>query len=176
MSTSALDIRYGTEKDHVLLADFGRQAFIDAFGAYNTAEDLTAYLAGAFSPEIQAAELSDPDSIFLIAEISGRIAGFARLLNGHAPAFLQAEKPIELVRIYVAKDLTRNGIGSILLQRCLDEAAKHSCDLIWLGVWEHNKKALNFYTKWGFSEAGSQNFLLGSDLQTDLVLGRKVPS
>ena len=47
-------------------------------------------------------------------------------------------------------------------------------DLIWLGVWEQNPRAIAFYTKWGFVEVGAQTFRLGSDLQRDLVMAREL--
>ena len=174
MKTLQPEIRYGTVEDDVKLYEFGRRAFEETFGPYNTLADMAAYLAGAFSPEKQAAELRDPAAVFLIAEISGQIAGYARLLMGAPPASIQAQRPVELVRIYAEKGLIGQGIGSALMQKCLDEAARAGCDVIWLGVWERNENALTFYRKWGFIEAGSQDFLLGSDLQTDLVLARPV--
>lgn len=169
-----LSIRYGTAADNILLADFGRRAFSDTFSHDNTPADMAAYLASAFSPEKQASELADTASIFLIAEIAEQMVGFARLLTGTAPAFIEAEKPVELVRIYADKKWVGRGIGSALLQRCLVEGARRNCDVIWLGVWERNEHALAFYLRWGFMVVGSQDFLLGSDLQTDLVLTRSL--
>jgi GNAT superfamily N-acetyltransferase len=167
-------IRYGTVADHVQLFEFGRRAFEETFCPYNDPADMAAYLAGAFSPEKQAAELMEPTSVFLIAEISGQMAGFARLLIGPAPAFIQAKRPLELVRIYADKRLIGRGVGSALMQRCLDEASQRSCDVIWLGVWEKNEPALSFYHCWGFIQVGIQPFQLGADLQTDLVMARPV--
>jgi ribosomal protein S18 acetylase RimI-like enzyme len=41
---------------------------------------------------------------------------------------------------------------------------------LWLGVWERNPRAIAFYRKSGFSDAGTTTFQLGSDLQTDRVM------
>jgi len=43
---------------------------------------------------------------------------------------------------------------------------------LWLGVWEHNPRAIAFYAKCGFHDRGSQPFLVGSDLQNDRVMVR----
>ena len=48
------------------------------------------------------------------------------------------------------------------------------CDIVWLAVWERNHRAIAFYRKWGFVEVGNQSFLLGDDLQNDLVMQRIV--
>ncbi len=64
-------IRHGTADDHALLAELGARTFRDTFAANNAPEDMAMYLAHAFTPEKQAAELADPSSSFLIAEVGG---------------------------------------------------------------------------------------------------------
>ena len=174
MAAPNVKIRYGTALDNVILSEFGRKAFDDTFRAENDPDNMAAYLTGAFSPEKQAAELVDPASVFLMAEIEGALVGFARLLEGESPAFLDAKKPIELVRIYAGKEWIGQGVGSALMRESLEEAVRKGCDVIWLGVWEQNERAIRFYYRWGFHERGRQEFLLGSDRQTDLVLARSV--
>ena len=174
MASPELKLRRAVQADYVILAEFGRRAFLETFGPDNRPEDMEAYLAGAFSPELQAAEIAEMGSVFLIAEIDGVLAGYARLLEGHAPEGLQAEHPVELVRIYADQPWIGHGVGSALMQGCLDEADRMGCDWIWLGVWERNERAIGFYHKWGFSRLGTHIFKLGSDLQTDLILARRI--
>ena len=40
----------------------------------------------------------------------------------------------------------------------------------WLGVWEYNKNAIEFYKHMGFKKFSEHSFLLGDDNQTDLLL------
>jgi diamine N-acetyltransferase len=168
----ALSIRYGRAEDNVLLADLGARTFFDAFAADNKAENMAAYIASAFYPSKQAEELADPKSVFLIAEIAGNAVGYARLLAGEAPAGVGGIRPIEMVRIYAEQSWIGHGIGSALMQACLDEARQRGHDILWLGVWEHNPRAIAFYHKWGFAEAGTQTFQLGDELQNDLLMKR----
>ncbi len=79
-------------------------------------------------------------------------------------------KPLELVRLYVLPESIGHGIGARLMQECLDTAASRGFETLWLGVWEHNPRAIRFYQKWEFEEVGSHLFQLGSDAQTDLIL------
>ena len=58
---------------------------------------------------------------------------------------------------------------------CLEEAAGGGYETLWLGVWEHNLRAIAFYRRWGFETVGSHTFLLGSDEQTDLIMVRPDP-
>jgi GNAT superfamily N-acetyltransferase len=172
MTSSNLTLRYATADDNHLLAELGAKTFYDTFATDNTPENMAAYLAASFSPEKQAAELGEPGSVFLIAEIGAAVVGFARLKEGPAPEGITGEHPIEIVRIYACKEWIGKGVGAVLIQGCLKEAVRRGCDTIWLDVWERNSRALAFYRKWGFVEVGTQIFQLGDDLQHDLLLQR----
>jgi len=170
----AIRLRPATTADNVLLAEIGRETFAGTFGPDNTPEDMAAYLAGAFGPEKQARELTDPAVRFLIAEQGADAAGYCMLKTGQAPAEVAGERPIEIVRIYARPAWIGKGVGARLMRACLDEAARAGCDVVWLGVWERNPRAIAFYRKWGFAEVGAQTFRLGGDLQRDLVMARPV--
>ena len=174
--TEIISIRMAIQADNLLLAELGRQAFYEAFAADNTPEDMTAYLAGAFSPEKQAAELADPATRFLIAEVEGVSCGFARMREGPAPACVTGKRPIEIVRFYALKAWIGRGVGPALMRACLEHAEKAGCDAVWLDVWELNPRAIAFYRKWGFETVGTQAFQLGSDRQTDLLMSRPAGS
>ena len=167
-----INIRYAIAGDNTLLAELGASTFYDTFAADNTPDNMTAYLAASFSPEKQAAELADPLSIFLIAEIDETAVGFARLKEGRPRADDMGLHPIELVRIYACKEWIGYGVGANLMKACLYEAEKRGYDTIWISVWEHNTHAQIFYRKWGFVEWGSQIFQLGDDPQNDLLMKR----
>jgi GNAT superfamily N-acetyltransferase len=135
---------------------------------------MAAYLASAFSPEKQAAEIAAPDGVFLIVEADSRIAGYARLKESQPPDCISGERPIEIVRFYSAQEWIGKGVGAQLMKACLDEAERRGCATLWLDVWEHNPRAIAFYKKWGFETVGAQAFQLGADLQNDLLMERPV--
>ncbi len=41
-------------------------------------------------------------------------------------------------------------------------------------MWEKNQRAIDFYHKWGFENFGEQIFLLGTDLQTYLLMKKEL--
>ena len=131
---------------------------------------MTLYLSFAFNEETIRKEINDSNSKFLIAEINGEPVGYAHLKFSIPPKEIKGSKPMEIVRFYCRKQWIGKGIGSQLMQKCLDEAAKEKCDEVWLDVWEKNPRAIAFYKKWGFVEVGKQIFILGNDLQQDLVM------
>lgn len=174
MNTSDIIIRAATSADAALLAELGAQTFYETFAAENTPENMTAYLASAFGPEIQAAELADPASRFFIAECGGVVIGYARLYAGEPPACIGDPEAAELQRIYVIQEWLKRGVGALLLQTCLREARAAGHQTIWLGVWERNPRAIAFYQRWEFEPVGTHVFQLGTEAQTDLLLRRRL--
>lgn len=77
---------------------------------------------------------------------------------------------IEIARIYAVRHFIGKGTGSALMQKCIDIAKEMNREVVWLGVWEHNKLAIDFYSKWGFEKFGEHVFVLGNDPQTDWMM------
>jgi ribosomal protein S18 acetylase RimI-like enzyme len=170
-----------------LLAELGARTFSETFADDNTPDNMTAYLESAFSPNQQAAELADDNSLFLIAEkmlptdatmvqseTNAVAVGYAMIRSGDVPPEVTSEKPIELVRLYVSRESLGSGVGAALMQACIGEAKKQGYETLWLGVWEHNVRAQAFYRKWNFREVGTHVFQLGEDRQTDILMQRTI--
>jgi ribosomal protein S18 acetylase RimI-like enzyme len=130
------------------------------------------YLAVNFNPETIRSQIEDKYSIFLLGYEGSCLFGYAMLYKGSPPVSPSSTNSIELVRFYVLPDVIGAGYGSKLMQACLEEVTKKRFSTVWLGVWEKNKRAIHFYHKWGFQKVGEKDFLLGSDIQTDIVMQR----
>lgn len=167
-------IRNATVTDANLLAELASRTFQETFASENTPEDMAAYLASSFSVVQQSAELADPGATFLIAEVDGVAAGYAKLHGGKQPEAVAGARPIELVRLYVLREWLGRGVGETLMRACLDQARSAEYETIWLGVWERNARAQAFYRKWNFRPVGHQVFQLGSDEQRDIVMEREI--
>jgi ribosomal protein S18 acetylase RimI-like enzyme len=168
-------IRRGQVEDAGLLAELGARTFSETFAPDNSDEDMAAYLADAFSPRQQAAELADPRAMFLIAEAGETnkvTVGYAMIRSGDVPREVTGDKPIELVRLYVTGESIGSGVGAALMQACIDEAKQQGYKTLWLGVWENNFRAQGFYLKWNFHQVGTHVFQLGDDPQTDILMQR----
>ena len=169
---SEIEIRQATPGDAKLLTDLSYTTFWDAFAHHpkNAPDDLAHYMRQAFSMEQITAELSEPNSIFLIGEIDSKPAGYAKLIVGSIEEGVTAERPIELSRLYSHQEYLGKGVGQNLMDACFDRARDDGHDVMWLGVWEYNPRAQRFYEKNGFSAVGRHTFQLGSDPQTDLLM------
>src|SRR5436190_13172099 len=169
--TSALVIRRAGTADAPLLTELGERTFRETFAVDNTPEDMAAYLGNSFGEEIQRAELASPAVVAFLAERDGKPLGYALLREGRESAELvHGERPVELQRLYVEREAKGQGVAQALMERVEEEALARGGDVVWLGVWERNPRAIAFYGKCGFTDVGTHTFLLGSDLQTDRVM------
>ena len=167
-------IRRARPGDAAELSAFARRTFIETFGEHNRAEDMDVYLARTYSESQQRAELAAENVVTLVSEADGAMDAFAQMRRGPAPPCVVGPAPIEVVRFYVDGSRHGHGLAHELMSAVLDTARSLHAQTVWLGVWERNDRAIAFYRKKGFATVGSQPFILGSDVQTDLVMMRGV--
>jgi ribosomal protein S18 acetylase RimI-like enzyme len=160
--------------DAALLTELGASTFTETFESANTPDDFAMYMRSAFSEAIQREELADPDSTVFFAERGGETLGYVMLRERRPPASVGLADALEIARLYARRSALGSGVGAALMQRALSEAAGRGKDAVWLGVWDRNERAIRFYESWGFHRSGTQPFLLGTDLQTDLVMVRRI--
>ena len=168
------NIRKARRDDATKLSLIAGQTFRDTFGGANTAEDMDLHCRTRYSEVIQAEEIADPNMVTLLCEYSERLAGFAQLRWGKAPSCVVADAPGEIQRLYVISEFHGKGVAHDLMNACIGEMTRHRSDVVWLGVWERNLRAIAFYKKFGFQEVGAQVFPLGNDPQRDVVMARSV--
>ncbi len=167
-------IRPATRADAAALAALAERSFRDTFAASNTAEDMDLHCRESYGEAIQAAEIADPRWLTLLCEEDGRLAGYAQLRWEPAPACVPGRAPGEILRLYVDQPWLGRGIAQRLMEACLEAVTARGCDVVWLGVWEHNPRAIAFYRKFGFAEVGDHVFPVGTDPQRDILMARPV--
>jgi ribosomal protein S18 acetylase RimI-like enzyme len=171
-----IKVRRAMPEDAKVLTDLSYTTFWDAFHDHpkNAPHDLAAYMEQAFSVEQIAAELAEPKSVFLVADVEGELAGYAKLILDSTEPDITAELPIELSRLYSHQKFLGQGVGQSLMDASFEHAKKNGRDVMWLGVWEYNPRAQRFYKKNGFRYVGKHTFLLGSDPQIDLLMQKEI--
>jgi ribosomal protein S18 acetylase RimI-like enzyme len=170
MDSSIITIRTATHADAGILARFGARTFRETFEPDNRPEDVAAYVDANYSEDRQRAELDDPARATLIAESSAGLAAFAQIRADDPPGCVAGPAPIELLRFYVDRAWHGRGIAHTLMSAVVAAARERGARTLWLGVWEHNGRAIAFYRKHGFRDVGSHEFVLGTDHQTDRVM------
>lgn len=159
-----------TPGDVETLAHIGKETFVDTFGAANTIENVKSYVEKNFTVDQQRQELEDTRCTFILLYDGDQVAGYAKLKSGDA----DDQGKLEIERIYARKEYIGKKAGKVLMQTCLDFAHNGHYDRIWLGVWEHNARAISFYERWGFKTVGAHPFQLGEDMQTDLIMEKEL--
>jgi ribosomal protein S18 acetylase RimI-like enzyme len=152
------------------LQQIGRQTFAETFAESNTAENMAKYLEEAYSHEKLSAELNNPNSFFYFAILDEKVIGYLKLNIGGSQTELKDNDALEIERIYVLKDFYGKKVGQMLFDKAITIAKEQNVAYVWLGVWEENKRALQFYTKNGFIEFDQHIFVLGDEVQTDIMM------
>jgi ribosomal protein S18 acetylase RimI-like enzyme len=165
-----LTVRYATYKDAVLIADISRQTFYETFAAENSKVDMDKFLNEQFTKGKLMLEVGNTENIFLLAYSGDEVAGYAKLRESKQPEKLKNAKALEVARIYAMPNMIGKGVGNLLMQTSISIAKEKDKEVIWLGVWEKNFRAIEFYKKWGFEKFDVSDFLLGDDMQCDWLM------
>ena len=148
--------------------------FTQTFADTNSKEDMDKYLAEQMNVAKIQRELEDPYSTFFLAWDGDTLAGFAKVSSAQKPDAPHADNPLEIERLYVLKEYQNKKVGAALMNHCLAFAHRGHHTTVWLGVWEHNHKAIAFYTRWGYTPFGTHIFTLGTDEQTDILMKKQL--
>ena len=110
-----------------------------------------------FDPEQFRKEISDtlyrPDSILLVAEEEGELAGMALLTLRQPPnPILKPRLYAFLEELSVGERFRGRGIGTALFTAAKEQALKRGAVSLELQVWSFNEAALRFYEKMGMKE------------------------
>jgi diamine N-acetyltransferase len=171
---SDIIIRLATGKDAELIADLSRQTFYESFVSQNTKENMDKFMNEQFTRQKLVNEVKQPWHIFFLAYMNEEPVGYAKMRDSTVPLDLVNQTCIEIARIYSVQHRIGNGVGKKLMQACHDIAKQKSKKILWLGVWEKNQRAIDFYAQWGFEKFSEQNFILGDDVQRDWLMKKNL--
>lgn len=167
---TTIEIRKATVSDLETIQKISIQTFIETFAAVNTSENIANYIKESLNTEQLTAELNNANSQFYIAYSDTEVVGYLKINFGDAQTETINENALEVQRIYVLQTFHGKNIGQLLLDKVKKIAQTMDFDSIWLGVWEENHRALQFYTKNGFVVFDKHVFIMGNDEQTDLLM------
>jgi ribosomal protein S18 acetylase RimI-like enzyme len=129
-------------------------------------ENIASFIDANLSDARFAEYLTDPQRVIFTAKQNDRIVGYAMLIRGDDDA------RIELSKMYVLPEQHGSGVATALMDAALAGAATSGAQSVWLGVNQKNTRAQRFYTKCGFTVAGTRTFQLGPHTEHDYVMVR----
>ncbi len=153
-----------------LLREISLTTFRHNFYHLNTPENYELYVSRAFSIETLLQELKQSTSEFYFGYVDHEITCYFKLnlcINSHEQ---YAPWSAELQRIYIVPAFLALGIGTKIIDFVKYQSRSLGFQVLWLGVWEHNPKAIQFYERHGFKHIGEHKFMLGLEEQTDLLM------
>lgn len=165
-----ITIKKVTPADLSTLQRIGRKTFIDTFAQHNTEQNMSSYLQESFSDEKLSAEINTEGSEFYFAQMGDEVIGYLKINTGASQTELKNGNSLEVERIYVDQAYHGKKVGQLLYEWAMNIAQDRKYDFVWLGVWEHNARALRFYEKNGFTPFDKHVFMLGDDVQTDIMM------
>jgi ribosomal protein S18 acetylase RimI-like enzyme len=162
-------IRRATGKDALIIAQLSRETFCESFSQFNTKSDIDKFLSVQFSIEKLVAQVTQSGNIFLLAYVNDTLAGYVFLKDGSHKE-LNTANAIEIARFYARTAFIGKGIGKALMLAAIALSKELQKDILWLGTWKYNQRAVRFYASFGFEKFGEQDFILGDDIQRDWVM------
>jgi ribosomal protein S18 acetylase RimI-like enzyme len=176
-----LNIVRATDRDLSILCKLAVDTFRDAYRGHPLLDEVRGnpiedYIAESFSESQMLKEINDQHNLFYILESDEVPIGYAELVSDTAPNCVAGKDPIHLERIYLLKRSCGKGYGKYLLNHCFKISLELDRKTVWLGVWDQNKRASNFYIKHGFKQSGSVKFRIGNTgyEDTDLIFERHI--
>ena len=165
-----MEIRKVNIQDIEKLQEIGKLTFSETYASDNSEDNMSEYLKDRFSSKRLKSELSDKNAEFYFAELEGRAIGYLKINVGESQTETNIKNALEIERIYVLKEFHGIKVGQILYKKALALAKEKNVEHIWLGVWEQNPRAIRFYEKNGFVSFDEHIFILGNEVQTDLLM------
>jgi ribosomal protein S18 acetylase RimI-like enzyme len=167
-----LVIERASLRDAAELVELGARTFRATYESTTDATELEEYVASSFTLECIETQLRAPASYFFLASEQTRLVGYVHIRVVAPPACVAGLAPIELSRLYLEPDVQGRGFGAQLMQFALDESRRLDRRTIWLGVYDENTRARDFYRRWGFEDVGTREFEFGGTIYHDPVMSR----
>ncbi|PHK50336.1 GNAT family N-acetyltransferase [Staphylococcus edaphicus] len=139
-----------------------------------TDEDFNAYFNEAYATKQLLSELQDDNSFTYFFKDDDEIVGYFKLNINEAQTEAKGDEYLEVQRIYFLPQAQGGGRGKRVLAFATKKARELNKTKIWLGVWEHNVQAFNFYKNQGLRVTGEHQFYTGNVVDTDLIMEKNI--
>jgi len=168
-----ITIREATSKDANRISKIGTSVFLSSYQYAHDQNDMDIYLKENFSKNKIKEDLLIKTVHYFVAETNGIVVGLVKINTNMWTWRFKGRLTLEVQRLYIPKDMEGKNIGRRLMSAALDAAEKRNYKIIWLSVWENNKKAIIFHRQFGFSIVGDGTFCMGKSKRKYLIMRKK---
>lgn len=163
-----------TIEDVHTLQEISYNTFYETFSHMNSEKNMKTYLEKAFNTKRLEKEVLTPFSKFYFLYWDEKLAGYLKINVNEAQTEEMGKEAFEIERIYINKEFQKKGLGKFLLNKGIELAKDQGKKNVWLGVWENNLGAIQFYQKMGFVKTGAHSFYMGDEQQTDFIMMKTI--
>ncbi len=156
-----------------ILSEIGGDTFYETFRPYNTESDILQYIKKAYAIDVIEHNLINPNIAYYLCYDDEQVIGYIKLIHDATYKGL-SEKCIELEKIYILGSYFGSGAGKLLMQKAIQHSRENGFESLFLGVWQENERAINFYKKVGFEVFETRQFQLGESLCDDYMMKLKL--
>lgn len=167
-------VRPAQPDDVNALVELATTTFRDAYRSFDDPDDITDHVTKNFTPAIFADILEDKSSTLLVLVTGDRLIGYVQTKVSGPPACVTGPSPIELAKLYLRQEAIGRGHGTALMLAAHAEARRRGCKTLWLGVYDRNQRARDFYQRWGFVDVGTKQFIFAGRSYADPVMSAPV--
>lgn len=165
-------IRRATRDDVETLVDLSIETFTETFGWTYPPADLATFLEETYTVANYERLVAGPDTAVWIAERDGQAIGYVLAGPAGLPHSEVKCGDGEVKRLYVHSSAQGDGIGTELLETAVAWLDRDGPRTLWLGVWSENPGAQRLYQRYGFTEVGAYEFVVGSTRDHELIYRR----
>lgn len=156
-------IRNATQKDALNLAALSIQVWLHTYADEGIRDEISNFVFANFTETIFERRIQSTDYPILVAEENGHLVGY---VMAHLKSFWQGlSNGYEIDKLYVQEPFQGKGVGRRLLMAMAEEFGHP----FWLSTWVHNKPAIDFYQRLGFTDAGHTDFKLADECHQNQV-------
>jgi GNAT superfamily N-acetyltransferase len=174
----AATVRRAAAEDAYVLGIIGPAAYAEAYAHLWDRPDAYVDQLQSFGPHAIGALFARPDARVWLGEINGIAVGFLSMIVGSSDPVEHRPGGAELPRIYILKSAQRMGLGRLLLDAAIKQAAIEGLSHVWLDVMAAADWARRAYAKGGFRELARTQFSkpVKAGLSDMVVLAKDIPA
>ena len=153
-----IQILNATVNDAELIAQLGKQTFIESHGHSASKVDIDAFLLKYYTIKAVADEFDHPRVEYNLIKYNQTVVGFSKIELSSPNENIIEQNVTKLARIYLLKEFYGQNLGATLFNFNLELSKTKNDKGIWLHVWVENEKAVRFYKKNGFKIVGEFDY------------------
>lgn len=170
-----IKIKIASKADVEVLAMLGRLTWSESHGQYiEDKNEVLQYLEENFSVSKTKENLNNPNIQFYIIYADDLPAGYAKINLNKTNKNVVSQNSCQLERIFILNEFIPLRIGQQLLNFVEYQARKLQFDAMWLTVYIKNNRAIRFYERNEFKNAGVLNFVVSGRGYENIVFAKNL--